>query len=74
MLHLDRCYDLAVYHDPAKDVAVLEYASEGRTVDGNRPYTNRYISVVTLRDGLIVHWRDYLNPVAVFDALGWPQA
>jgi uncharacterized protein len=74
MLHLDRCFDLAVYHDPAKDVAVLEYASEGRTVDGNRPYTNRYISVVTLRDGQIVHWRDYLNPVPVFDALGWPGA
>jgi hypothetical protein len=19
------------------------------------------------------HWRDYLDPVAVFDALGWPS-
>ena len=36
------------------------------------PYGNRYISVITLRDREIVHWRDYLDPVAVFDALGWP--
>jgi len=70
---LDRCFDLAVYHDAAKGVAVLEYASEGRLVATGRPYANRYISVLTLRDGEVVHWRDYLDPVAVFDAFGWPQ-
>ena len=32
----------------------------------------RYISVLTLREGKVAHWRDYLDPVAVFDALGWP--
>jgi ketosteroid isomerase-like protein len=26
----------------------------------------------TIRGGEVVHWRDYLDPVAVFDALGWP--
>ena len=35
-------------------------------------YDNRYISVLTLRDREVVHWRDYLDPIAVFDALGWP--
>ena len=29
--------------------------------------------VLTLRDREVVHWRDYLDPVAVFDALGWPE-
>jgi ketosteroid isomerase-like protein len=72
-IELDRCFDLTVYHDPDKNVAVLEYAAEGHTVDGNRPYTNRFISVLTIRDREIVHWRDYLNPVAVFNALGWPD-
>ena len=23
--------------------------------------------------GKIVRWRDYLDPVVVFDAIGWPQ-
>ena len=69
---LERCFDLAVYHDPAKSVVVPEYASEGHAVKTGNRYRNRFISVLTLRDGEVVHWRDYLNPVAVFDALGWP--
>ena len=70
---LDRCFDLAVHHDAAKGVVVLEYASEGHVVGTGHRYSNRYISVLTLRDGEVVHWRDYLDPVAVFDALGWPS-
>jgi uncharacterized protein len=29
---LDRCYDLAVHHDQATGVVVLEYASQGRVI------------------------------------------
>ena len=72
-LVLDRCYDLAVHHDPAQGTVVLEYASEGKVVATGAPYANRYISVITLRDREVVRWRDYLDPVAVFDALGWPS-
>jgi ketosteroid isomerase-like protein len=72
MIILDRCFDLAVHHDAAKGVVVLEYASEGHVVSTGRPNSNRYISVLTLRGGEVVHWRDYLDPVAVFDAIGWP--
>jgi hypothetical protein len=45
---LQRCFDLAVHHDRASGVVVLEYASE------------------------VTRWRDYLDPIAVFDAVGWP--
>ncbi|MFD9667885.1 nuclear transport factor 2 family protein [Rhodococcus sp. NPDC059968] len=69
---LDRCFDLAVHHDPTTGVVVLEYASEGHAVGTGHRYANRYISVLTLHDGEISHWRDYLDPIAVFDALGWP--
>ena len=71
-LVLDRCYDLAVHHDPAQGTVVLEYASAGKVVATGAPYGNRYISVLTLRDREVIHWRDYLDPLAVFDALGWP--
>ena len=73
MMVLERCSDLAVYHDAARGVAVLEYACHGRAVATGNRYHNQVISVLTLRDREVVHWRDYLNPVAVFDALGWPQ-
>jgi uncharacterized protein len=73
MIVLDRCHDLAVHHDIKTGVVVLEYASEGRVVPTGAPYTNRYISVLTIADRKVTHWRDYLDPVAVFDALGWPS-
>ena len=72
MIILDRCFDLAVHHDQAKGVVMLEYASEGHVVGTGRRYANRYISVLALREGEVAHWRDYLDPVAVFDAVGWP--
>jgi uncharacterized protein len=72
-LVLDRCYDLAVHHDRAQGTVVVEYASAGKVVATGAPYSNRYISVLTLRDREVVHWRDYLDPLAVFDALGWPE-
>lgn len=54
-------------------VVVLEYEVHGHSVRTGRPYDNRFVSVVTINDGKVTHWRDYLDPVAVFDAQGWPQ-
>jgi ketosteroid isomerase-like protein len=65
---LDRCFDLRV-HRADDSTVTLEYASEGRVVATGRPYGNRYISVITIRDRKIVHWRDYLDPLSVFAAL-----
>ena len=70
---LDRCFDLAVHHDRKAGVVVLEYASEGRVVHSGAAYGNRYISVVTVVDRKVTRWRDYLDPIAVFDAIGWPS-
>jgi uncharacterized protein len=70
---LDRCFDLAVHHDRENGVVVLEYASEGRVVRSGAAYGNRYISVVTVVDRKVTRWRDYLDPIAVFDAIGWPS-
>jgi ketosteroid isomerase-like protein len=69
---LHRCFDLAVHHDREAGVVVLEYASEGRVVATGAAYANRYISVLTIVDRKVSRWRDYLDPVAVFEAIGWP--
>lgn len=69
---LHRCHDLRVHHDQRTGVVVLEYASEGQVVATGAPYANRYVSVLTIVDRKIIHWRDYLDPLAVFDATGWP--
>ena len=41
-------FDLAVHHDAAKGVVVLEYASDGHVVGTGRRYSNRYIGNVWL--------------------------
>jgi uncharacterized protein len=66
---LDRCFDLRV-HRADDSTVTLEYASAGRAVATGRPYGNSYISVVTIKDRKIIHWRDYLDPLRVFEALG----
>ncbi len=63
---------LHVYRDHAASVVMLEYEVHGESVQTGRPYNNRFVSVVTIKDGKVTHWRDYLDPVAVFDAAGWP--
>jgi ketosteroid isomerase-like protein len=65
--------ELAVHRDREASVVVLEYAVHGRVTDTGRAYDNRFVSVITVKDRKVTHWRDYLDPVAVFDALGWPS-
>ena len=63
---------LHVYRDPAASVVILEYEVHGESVPTGRPYDNRFVSIVTIKDDKVTRWRDYLDPVAVFDAAGWP--
>ncbi|HEY8777344.1 MAG TPA: hypothetical protein VIM33_12810 [Gaiellaceae bacterium] len=53
---------------------LLAEASQGRVVSTGAAYGNRYISVLSIVDRKVAHWRDYLDPLAVFDAVGWPAA
>ena len=64
--------DVYRYYDPEQAVVILEYTMHGTVVRTGAPYLNRFISVITIRDRKIVHWRDYLDPLAVFAALGPP--
>ncbi len=65
--------NLRVHRDPVSSVVVLEYEVHGEAVQTGRPYDNRFVSIVTVRGGKVTWWRDYLDPVAVFDAAGWPD-
>jgi ketosteroid isomerase-like protein len=64
--------NLHVYRDPVASVVVLEYEVHGESVQTGNAYDNRFVSIITIRDGKVTQWRDYLDPVAVFTATGWP--
>ncbi|MFJ2813150.1 MULTISPECIES: nuclear transport factor 2 family protein [unclassified Streptomyces] len=69
---VERADGLAVHHDRVTSVVVLEYAVHGRAVSTGRSYDNHFVSVITVQDRRITHWRDYLDPLAVLEALQIP--
>jgi uncharacterized protein len=64
--------ELAIHRDREASVIVLEYAVHGQAVHTGQTYDNHFISVITIKDRKVTHWRDYLDPGEVFNAIGWP--
>jgi ketosteroid isomerase-like protein len=62
--------DSLVVH-PSKDdrVVVLEYEVHGEIVATGGPYDNRFVSVITIENRKIIHWRDYMDSLAAWTAL-----
>lgn len=56
------------------NVVILEFSVDGRAVETGRPYTMRYVGVIRLRDGKIINYRDYWNPLVAAAALGGADA
>jgi ketosteroid isomerase-like protein len=69
MFRLDRVADLRIHHTLDADVVVVEFGVEGQALATGKPYNQRYIAVITLKDGLIASYRDYWNPLVVLEAL-----
>jgi len=65
--------NLRIYRDPEASVVVLEYEVHGESVQTGLPYNNHFVSIITVKDTKVAHWRDYLDPIAVFEATGWPD-
>ena len=72
-MRMDSADNLRVYHDREASVTILEYEVHGSAVQTGRPYDNRFVSIVTITDRKVTHWRDYLDPIAVFEATNWPN-
>ena len=51
------------------NVVILEYEVHGLVPSTNKKYDNRFCSIITIRDRKIVHWRDYMDSLAVMLSL-----
>ena len=60
---------LVVHRTADNRVVILEYEVHGRILSSGAPYDNRLISVVTIEQRKIVHWRDYMDSLAAWTAL-----
>ena len=56
-----------LYPGADPDVLISEYESTATLIGGGR-YANRYINVMRVKDGKILLFREYFNPVAIAEA------
>lgn len=55
-----------VVHDTADpEVIVVEYVIAGVLTTTGQPAAAPFVSVLRIRDGKIVHWREYQNPLVM---------
>ena len=70
MLRFDRFSEPVFHQSQDPRVLIAEFSCEGQAVATGKPYNQKYISVVEFRDGRIVKYRDYWNPLILLRALG----
>ena len=56
---------LRVHKSMEPGVVILEYEVHGIASSTGKPYDNRFCSVITIKNRKIVHWRDYMDSLAV---------
>ena len=60
-----------VIHETADPgVVIIEYELHGEFTETAEPFSMRFLMVLTVRDGQIVHSRDYSNPIAGARVIG----
>lgn len=74
MLTIDMLDATAVHPCVDPNVVVIEFTATGNGNATGALYNQRYISVVRVRDGRIVHYRDYWNPMIAIAATGGGEA
>ena len=47
------------------DVIILEYEVHGTVPHTGKSYDNRFCSIIRIKDRKIIHWRDYMDSLAV---------
>jgi len=60
---------LVIHRSQDRRVVIIEYEVHGKIVASDASYDNRFISVVTIENRKIVHWRDYMDSLAAMTAL-----
>jgi ketosteroid isomerase-like protein len=57
--------NLELHETVQPDVAIVEMTLTGTVRATGAPYEQSYVSVLTVRDGLVVRYRDYWNPLGI---------
>jgi ketosteroid isomerase-like protein len=60
---------LRIYPTDDPNVAIAEWSASGEVLTNGNAYEMSYATFVTFKDGLIVNYREYWNPLAFMQAM-----
>jgi ketosteroid isomerase-like protein len=68
-IQLHRGDSLVVHQSRDARVVILEYEVHGKILRTGVSYDNRFVSIITIENRRIVHWRDYMDSLTAWTAL-----
>jgi ketosteroid isomerase-like protein len=69
MIEFTHFADIVKHETSDPEIVIIEFSGHGRSAASGEPYEQRYVSVIAIRDGYIVRYKDYWNPVAALRTL-----
>ncbi|MEU1388117.1 MULTISPECIES: nuclear transport factor 2 family protein [unclassified Nonomuraea] len=69
LISFDEYVDLVMHETVDPEVIIVEYTVNGTVTGTGAPFTQRIIAVLRVRDGQVVSYRDYINPLPLMKVL-----
>jgi ketosteroid isomerase-like protein len=69
LVKVDEHRDTVIYETTDPQVVIVEYEAHGTVIPTGAPLHQTIIAVLRIRDGLVVSYRDYLNPLVLAEAV-----
>ena len=70
LITFDEYRDVVVHETTDPEVIIVEYEAYGTVVATGAPFRQTIIAVFRVRNGLVVSYRDYINPLPLIEVLG----
>ena len=69
LVRFDEYRNTVIHETTDPEVVIVEYDAHGIVIPTGVPLHQRIIAVLRIRDGLVVSYRDYLNPLVLAETL-----
>jgi len=69
LVRFDEYRDTVIHETADPEVVIVEYDVHGTVIPTGAPLHQTIIAVLRIRDGLVVSYRDYLNPLVLAETL-----
>ena len=69
LVRFDEYRNRVIHESTDPEVVIVEYEAHGTVIPTGAPLHQTIIAVLRIRDGLVVSYRDYLNPLVLAETL-----